>query len=171
VHDFPRSARQVEGLTIESCRIGGFGMSRAIHDLDSVADVLDAMKATVDSAREDLRRRLVEHDHVLAPGVEPLYEMKIHVAAIAAAWPSVPGITGPDWELLEERLDVADFSSGLLARMFDITSSRTRFDTNPRRLVWARHPAMIVPAVAREYFRFVDDERIPPGHLRLAREV
>jgi hypothetical protein len=156
---------------IESRRLRVTRESWPIYEVGSVDDVLDAMTATLDEVRQDLRKQLIYRERVLEPDAEPLYELRIIASAYATAWPSVPGITGPDWELLEENVNLADFTSGLLAVMFDITSSRSLFDANPRRLVWAKHPTMSVPAVAREYFRFVDDERISSGHLRLAREV
>jgi hypothetical protein len=150
--------------TIESQQWGSTGAAH-IADVTDPDSVLTALLIAREQAYIELGQSLRDASRVIDVGEEPEYTYQVIARAIVRTWPNVPGITGPDWELLEESIALPY----PLARMVEMVRFHEVRDF--RQVVWAVHPGYPVPSILAEYFTFVRDERVPPRCARLARMV
>lgn len=144
-----------------------------IRDPREPGDVLMALLNAMAVARAELGKALRTEQRVVDIGQEPEYHLQVVARAVVPVWPIVPGVTGPDWELLDEELipvaPPADRIAVTLTRMSWLTDGHQRNDH--RQVVWAVHPQMEVPVALAGVFTFVRDERVPMGAARLARMI
>lgn len=162
----PEPDLSIETQVIDSARSAAIAETEVFTSLADAAE--HARVWAVDRLASELRRR----ERVVEKSAEPRVEYRVVAHVWIDSWPIVAGITGPDWDLLDEEFQAVAWGAApfeLIASMHN-AAVLTQVES-PHQIILAANPDTRVPEPIAEYFRVVRDDRVPLGILRLARSI